>query len=596
MIWRAAAASEQMVRKFKLATSKSLDATQNWVRHALHSEVMRISFGRAVRPRASLTGSSFEEVCMMEVELSGPEQTRIQQAADEALRVLTGHEGDHPPPMQIMAEVSLPNADPQVGQLRRRFFAIAIGALAAAIFISLYFDVIASQLFEQTVDKSIPRGKTTEAATAELHQEVQNTAALTSELAPARSDFEYLAELLRDVLKEKDQLRKSAEAATAELQQERQKTAALTSELATTRSDFETKLASSSTAADEVAQLKKSAETATAELQQERQKTAALTSELATTRSDFETKLASSSAAADEVARLRKSAEAATAELQQERQKTAALTSELATTRSDFETKLALSSQADDEAAQLTAELQRERQRTAALTSRLATTRSDFETKLASSTTATDEVAQLKKSEETATAELQQERQKTVALTSELFSARRDFETKLALSSKAADKAVQLKKSMEAVTAELQQERQKNAALMHRLDSAQPAIEAPTAPDRIAKGEAVQAKPIAASAATSGRKVDPEGRLMARANELLAQGNISGARIVLERAMEMGSAGASFAIAETYDPRVLSGWKAYGTRGDAAKAREFYAKAAAAGIEEAKDRLELLRE
>jgi TPR repeat protein len=83
---------------------------------------------------------------------------------------------------------------------------------------------------------------------------------------------------------------------------------------------------------------------------------------------------------------------------------------------------------------------------------------------------------------------------------------------------------------------------------------------------------------------------------MARANELLAQGDISGARIVLERAMEMGSAGASFAIAETYDPHVLSGWKTYGTRGDAAKAREFYAKAAAGGIEQAKDRLESLRE
>jgi hypothetical protein len=58
----------------------------------------------------------------------------------------------------------------------------------------------------------------------------------------------------------------------------------------------------------------------------------------------------------------------------------------------------------------------------------------------------------------------------------------------------------------------------------------------------------------------------------------------------------MGSAKASFAIAETYDPRVLSHWNVYGTRGDVAKAREFYAKAAAGGIEEAKDRLALLPE
>ena len=231
--------------------------------------------------------------------------------------------------------------------------------------------------------------------------------------------------------------------------------------------------------------------------------------------------------------------------------------------------------------------------------SELATARRDFETKLASSSTAADEAAQLRMTSEAAIVELWQERQKTAALTSELATTRRDFETKLASSSAAADEAAQLKKSMEA--AELLQARRKNAAPMHGLDSLRPAMEAPTAPNRIAKGQTVRAKPIvvpaAAQPATSGRKVDPEAaRLMARANGLLAQGDISGARIVLERAVERGSAGASFAIAETYDPRVLSRWKTYGTRGDAAKAREFYAKASASGIEEAKDRLESLRE
>jgi hypothetical protein len=300
---------------------------------------------------------------MIEVELSGPEQARNQQAADGAFRVLTGHEDDYPPAgARVMAEFSLPNADPQVGQLPRRFFAFAIAALAAAIFISLYFGGVASQFFEQADDKSIPLGKTAETATAELQQELQKNPALTRELATARRDFETMAELSRN----------------------------------------------------------------------------------------------------------------------------------------------------------------------------------------------------------------------------------------------AANETAQLRKTAEGVTAELQQERQKTAALMHSLDGVQPAIEAPTAPDRIAKGQTVQAKPIAAPAAeqppTSRTKVDPEAaRLMARANGLLGQGNISGARIVLERAIEMGSAGASFAIAETYDPRVLSGWKAYGTRGDAAKAREFYAKAAAGGIEEARDRLESLR-
>ena len=48
-------------------------------------------------------------------------------------------------------------------------------------------------------------------------------------------------------------------------------------------------------------------------------------------------------------------------------------------------------------------------------------------------------------------------------------------------------------------------------------------------------------------------------------------------------------------LAETYDPLILSTWGTYGTRGDATKARELYAKAHAGGIQEAKDRFDALR-
>jgi hypothetical protein len=47
-------------------------------------------------------------------------------------------------------------------------------------------------------------------------------------------------------------------------------------------------------------------------------------------------------------------------------------------------------------------------------------------------------------------------------------------------------------------------------------------------------------------------------------------------------------------LAETYDPVILSTWGTYGTRGEAAKARELYAKAHAGGIEEAKNRFDAL--
>ena len=64
---------------------------------------------------------------------------------------------------------------------------------------------------------------------------------------------------------------------------------------------------------------------------------------------------------------------------------------------------------------------------------------------------------------------------------------------------------------------------------------------------------------------------------------------------MLELAAETGSAQASFALAETYDAAILSDWGTYGTRRDATKARELYAKAHAGGIQEAKDRFNALR-
>jgi TPR repeat protein len=84
--------------------------------------------------------------------------------------------------------------------------------------------------------------------------------------------------------------------------------------------------------------------------------------------------------------------------------------------------------------------------------------------------------------------------------------------------------------------------------------------------------------------------------LMARAGLLREQGNIGTARIVLERAAETGSAPALFALAETYDPRILATWGTFGTQGDVAKAQELYAKAFAGGVPEAKERLNALRQ
>jgi hypothetical protein len=97
------------------------------------------------------------------------------------------------------------------------------------------------------------------------------------------------------------------------------------------------------------------------------------------------------------------------------------------------------------------------------------------------------------------------------------------------------------------------------------------------------------------SASAASRSLVDETRLLARANALLRQADISGARTLLEHALEHGSARAAFMLAETYDARVLQSWGARGIPSDPAKARELYERAQAGGIEDANERIKTLK-
>jgi hypothetical protein len=152
---------------------------------------------------------------------------------------------------------------------------------------------------------------------------------------------------------------------------------------------------------------------------------------------------------------------------------------------------------------------------------------------------------------------------RAAAHASELAGTHREIETQAAQSQKAVDEAVQQKQMAERAIADLQ-------------------------PVKVAVTEPLKAAEAQGSAESA--------KLIARARVLLGQGNIGTARIVLERAAESGNAQASFMLAETYDPVILSGWGTYGTRGEVARAREHYAKAQTGGIREAKERLDALRQ
>lgn len=106
-----------------------------------------------------------------------------------------------------------------------------------------------------------------------------------------------------------------------------------------------------------------------------------------------------------------------------------------------------------------------------------------------------------------------------------------------------------------------------------------------------------QARPAARGSETNvaSKSVSAEDRLTMRGDALFRQGDISGARLLLERAREAGSARATFILAETFDPHVLSERGAIGIRSDAAKARDLYGRALAQGIDQASARLEALK-
>ncbi len=92
------------------------------------------------------------------------------------------------------------------------------------------------------------------------------------------------------------------------------------------------------------------------------------------------------------------------------------------------------------------------------------------------------------------------------------------------------------------------------------------------------------------------RMLEPDevARLTRRGEDLLAQGDIAAARLMLVRAAEAQDARAAFALGATYDPAVLKQLGVVGFRPDVALARTWYEKAAQYGSSEAARRLPAL--
>jgi TPR repeat protein len=79
--------------------------------------------------------------------------------------------------------------------------------------------------------------------------------------------------------------------------------------------------------------------------------------------------------------------------------------------------------------------------------------------------------------------------------------------------------------------------------------------------------------------------------LMRRARALIEVGDVSPARLLLERAAEAQEASAALLLAQTYDPAVIGTQDLRSITADPAMARAWYQKAAELGSPEARGRL-----
>lgn len=95
--------------------------------------------------------------------------------------------------------------------------------------------------------------------------------------------------------------------------------------------------------------------------------------------------------------------------------------------------------------------------------------------------------------------------------------------------------------------------------------------------DLKSKLAAAPARPPEGAAAAAFKEPDAQ-QMLSRARGLLKEGDISGARLVLERAVGQENSTAALLLAQTYDPLQLKAWRVRGISPEPDKARQLYAK------------------
>ena len=450
-----------------------------------------------------------------------------------------------------------------------------------------------------------------------LVQEQQKVQALTRDLRTSRQDLDSILGLLKHAREQWINIAAAAENETEKLQkslqEERARGQRLEQDLVTARHDLELQAALTSGTSDRKDELKQTTERELSELQtvaqQEKDRASRLEQDLAVARRELETRSALIARDAENNS-AREAAEKALAELQtkfqQEHDRAKQLEENLATARSDLENRSSQIATANEQTAEikLTAEnaaaklklsLNEEHQKAEGLAQELSLARTQlfaYEAQAAASDDGAKELQEL----------LRQERGRSSQIGQELATARQALEPTPAVDRRCEQAAEwQLPWGLLGSQGPFDRPLRELAAPLREPKAPSPGLGVVTA-GKIDRAPFIEAKTVdSVQPAVGPGDTRPEqkypaevARLTARATGLLGQGDIGAARAMLERAAELGSAQANFALAETYDPNVLAKWGAYGTRGDAIKARELYTRAKAGGVLEAKERFDAL--
>jgi hypothetical protein len=433
------------------------------------------------------------------------------------------------------------------------------------------------------------------------------TSKLRAELDAARSDAEALEIRQRQALN-----------------QERHRADTLAHELATLRAELDTAKA----VRQEPVQAIDAGISQTQALEQERGRADNLARELGSVRAELDKARTAGSPGAEAAQAAVAAVEqkqAAERELEQQRDKAEAVARELTSLRAELDAARAATPAAVQIAEAATIEQKRafekERGRTETLTRELASVRKQAEERSMRLAAAHAEVLQVTETNRAVAAEQEQalasEHKRADALARELASMRDQLETAnrqlAALSTSRAlpsrEPAVDSPRERVAESSSSTTERksrlrqqisgQTAVSISERSSASEPpppeAQSAARDPTSELRPKVTMMAERSTSASAASRSLVDETRLLARASALLRQADISGARTLLEHALEHGSARAAFMLAETYDARVLQSWGARGIPGDPAKARELYERAQAGGIDDAKERIKTLK-